>query len=333
MNELGVVIIGRNEGERLQRCIRSIVGKAADIVYVDSGSSDDSVAFARSLGVHVVTLDMARPFTAARARNAGFERLLEIRPDLPFVFFADGDCEIVDGFIETALAWLEGHPEFVLVAGRRAERHPEASIYNRLCDLEWNTPVGEAVTCGGESIVRCGIFRRVGMFNPAMIAGEEPELCVRLRKAGGRIQRLDADMSLHDAAMDRFGQWWKRAERAGHAYAEGMARHGGRPWRHNVREVRSILFWAVAVPLVIIAGVIGMLWSPWPGFGAVGAALLLPVLWWRIYRYRRGRGDPASDCRVYATFVVLGKWPECKGILSFWLHRILGRRRALIEYK
>src|SRR5215475_7559873 len=77
----GVVAIGRNEGDRLVRCLRSLT-KASKIIYVDSGSSDNSVREARSLGADVVELDPTTPFTAARARNAGFERLRQLAPDL-----------------------------------------------------------------------------------------------------------------------------------------------------------------------------------------------------------------------------------------------------------
>ena len=47
MKDLGIVIIGRNEGDRLIRCIAS-VGDEALVIYVDSGSTDESVAAARS---------------------------------------------------------------------------------------------------------------------------------------------------------------------------------------------------------------------------------------------------------------------------------------------
>src|SRR4051812_26981123 len=96
---VGVVAIGRNEGERLRRCIDGLVGRGVSIVYVDSGSTDDSNAMARSREVEVVELDMSRPFTAARARNAGFERLSRINPGVRFVQFLDGDCEIADGWL------------------------------------------------------------------------------------------------------------------------------------------------------------------------------------------------------------------------------------------
>src|SRR5579872_4333993 len=92
---LGVVVIGRNEGERLRRCLGSLLDSTRSIVYVDSGSSDGSVAMSRSLGVEVVDLDMRTAFTAARARNEGFWHLVRVRPDLEYVFFVDGDCEVL----------------------------------------------------------------------------------------------------------------------------------------------------------------------------------------------------------------------------------------------
>ncbi len=69
--DVGVVVIGRNEGERLVRSLESVVGKAAAVVYVDSASSDQSVANARRIGADVVELDRSEPFTAARAECRG----------------------------------------------------------------------------------------------------------------------------------------------------------------------------------------------------------------------------------------------------------------------
>ena len=74
--ELGVVVIGRNEGQRLARCLQSQAERTDSVVYVDSGSTDGSVALAQSLGVQVLALDPRTPFTAARARNEGFAALL-----------------------------------------------------------------------------------------------------------------------------------------------------------------------------------------------------------------------------------------------------------------
>jgi glycosyltransferase involved in cell wall biosynthesis len=204
LQSIGIVVIGRNEGNRLKKCLLSVIGEAEIVVYVDSGSTDNSVALAKSLDVHVVELDLSIPFTAARARNKGFEYLLQVKPEVEFVQFVDGDCRIVDGWLERAINELNAQPEVVVVCGRCREEFPNNSIYNRLCDIEWDTPVGEAKACGGNSMMRVTALKKVGGFNPTLIAGEEPELCVRLRQAGGKILRIDAEMTVVEAGNS---QW------------------------------------------------------------------------------------------------------------------------------
>ena len=321
-SRIGIVAIGRNEGERLRRCLASVLGRAGKIVYVDSGSTDDSVAMARSMGVEVVELDMRQPFTAARARNAGFERVA----DCVYVQFVDGDCEIVAGWIERAVQQLEENLHWAIICGRRREQHRDVSIYNSLCDIEWDTPVGEARACGGDAMVRVAAFQQVGGYNPDVIAGEEPELCVRLRQAGWTIHRLGVEMTLHDAAITHFGQWWKRNVRAGHACAEGAAMHG-RNTGHCVHETRSNWFWGLILP--ILAGVL-----TWP---TCGLSLVLlagyVVLACRIRRGALRRGMSRADANLYARFTTLGKFAQAWGQLKYLLGRLRGRRSTLIEYK
>jgi GT2 family glycosyltransferase len=228
LNDLGVVAIGRNEGERLRRCLRSLDGRGVPFVYVDSGSNDGSVGLARSMGSEVVELDMSRPFSAARARNAGYERLKAIAPGVRHVMFLDGDCEVADGWLDRARAELEARPEAAVVCGRRRELFPEQSIYNRLADLEWDTPIGEAIACGGDSVIRLEAFEAVGGFDPTAAAGEEPELCQRLRRAGWTVWRVDAEMTRHDLAMTRFRQWWRRHYRSGYNGLDILTRFPGK---------------------------------------------------------------------------------------------------------
>ncbi len=337
-NAVGVVVIGRNEGERLKRCLRSLIGQGAGpIVYVDSGSSDDSVAFARSLGVFVVNLDTSIPFTMARGRNAGFDELSRRFPALRWVQFVDGDCEVREGWIARAREAILARPDVAAVCGRRRERHPEASIYNRLADMEWNAPTGEVEECGGDVLFRCPVFLEVGGFNPRMIAGEEPELCVRVRAKGHKVVRIDAEMTLHDAAMLRFSQWWTRAVRGGHSYAEGMALHGLGPSRHNVRRALSALTYGVALPGLFCGALVFA--ASGIGFGplSVSVLALVPAAYARAalgaYRERRRQGDPASHAALYAGFCMLGKLPESIGIGTYWLNRLRGRYSGLMEYK
>lgn len=324
---VGAVAIGRNEGERLVRCLRALVDRVETVVYVDSGSTDGSVDTARALGAEVVELDTAVPFTAARARNAGLRRLLEVQPDAVFIQFVDGDCEVVDGWIEQGRDYLAGQADVAVVSGRRRERHPEATIYNRLIDMEWDTPIGEVNACHGDAMMRVPLLRQLGGFRDDLIAGEEPELCVRIRAAGWRIMRLDFEMTRHDAAMTRFAQWWRRNVRAGHAYAEGAALHGDGPDRHGVRERRSNWIWGLVVPLAALLPI-------WPTRGLSLLLLLVyPLQVLRVAYGRRRQGDTTRASLAYGFFCVLGKFPQMIGQVKYATDQLRRRPSTLIEYK
>jgi len=324
---IGAVVIGRNEGERLRRCLASLAGRSALIVYVDSGSTDGSVENAQRWGATVCELDPKRRFTAARARNAGLARLLDAAPDTDFVQFVDGDCEVAAGWLERAQRDISSDPSVGVVCGRRRERSPTTSIYNRLCDIEWNTPIGVATACGGDALMRVRAVRETGGYDPDLIAGEEPDLCLRMRRRGWKILRVDAEMTLHDAAMTRFGQWWRRMVRAGHAFAEGSARHGRGPERHWVRETRSNWAWGLVLPVAAV----GLA----PATGGASLLLLLGygVLATRIYRNSRRRGLPVDEARLFAAFCAISKVPQALGQARYWINRSGGRPSGLIEYK
>jgi GT2 family glycosyltransferase len=324
---IGAVAIGRNEGERLRRCLASLIGRVASLVYVDSGSTDGSVALAQQIGAIVVQIDPGVPFTAARARNLGFAKLLETTPEIGLVQFVDGDCEVAPGWWARATAEMVSGPQLAVVCGRRRERFPEASIYNRLCDLEWDTPIGYADTCGGDALMRVAPFREVGGYNADLIAGEEPDLCLRLRQRGWKIFRVDAEMTLHDAAIKRFGQWWRRTLRGGYAYAEGAARHRGERERFWVRETRSVWFWGLGVPVVGLG-----LAAPTGGLSLIlfgGYA----VLAFRVHGSARRRGLSSHDASLYAASCVIGKLPQALGQMLYWTKRLTGKRAGIIEYK
>jgi GT2 family glycosyltransferase len=327
MSLLGIVTIGRNEGERLRRCLTSIVGRGLPAVYVDSNSTDGSAQLARSMGAEVVELDPSRPISVPRARNAGFERLSQIDPDIRYVQFIDGDCEMVDGWLEKGLRVHEERPEVGLVTGRRRERHPERSRYNRLADLEWDMPIGEIEGSHGDVMIRVEAFRQIGGFDEAVLVSEDYELCLRLRKQGWVLLRIDAEMTLHDMAMTRFGQWWRRTVRSGYGYADGRYLHGRSPQRLYVREVRSIVLWAMVLPLLVL----GFAWS------TRGASLALlagyPVLCWRVWSYGRKRVWTPASARLYAFWTVLAKFPMAVGLLVFWFRLIARRPKRIIEYK
>ena len=332
---VAVVIIGRNEGARLQRCLRSIPAEVP-AVYVDSGSTDDSVAFARSNGVAVLSLDMSIGFTAARARNVGWRHIV-VDPalDAEFIQFVDGDCELDADWIDKALAAMQAEPGVAAVFGRRRERFPGRSIYNRMCDDEWNVPVGIVAACGGDALFRVAALKAANGYSDDLIAGEEPDLCLRLARLDWFVRRIDGEMTLHDANILRFGSWWQRAKRGGFAYAAHVLRHGQRSdpqWR---RQLKSILFWGFVWPVAGIGlACLGALWQPLAGallLAALAASYAVQV--GRIAARKHRAGFDRRFSLRYGALIVIGKFAEFSGALKCWTNHLLHRQHRLIEYK
>ena len=234
---VSVVVIGRNEGERLARCLHSVAqahwnGNSYELIYVDSRSTDTSVAKARALGAQVLVLDDARP-CAAKARNLGWRAAQG-----QYVLFLDGDTELHAEFVQRALLMLS---DLRLCAawGHRRESKPQQSFYTKVLDLDWIYTTGRTLYFGGDVLVRREALAQVDGFDPSLKAGEEPELCARLRALGWEIEHIDAPMTLHDLAVNSFRAYWLRAYRSGIAYAEVAQRmrlRGDVLWQHESRR-------------------------------------------------------------------------------------------------
>lgn len=335
-SDVGAVVIGRNEGIRLQRCLRSLRAVIDHVVYVDSGSTDDSLAIAAECGVESISLDTSTTFSAGRARNVGFSRLMALHPELTAVQFVDGDCELVPNWIKVGLTALTERVEVAVVCGRRRERSPEHSLFNRLIDFEWETPIGESSASGGDFMIRAKCFQAVGGFNTQVVAGEEPELGFRLRQDGWKILRIDHEMTLHDAALTRFSSWWRRERRGGYGGLDVSFRTAADTQSYFARHIRSTWFWSVGwlcilcLMLVISGGVAG-----------AAGMIIAGILWMtatviQVARiashYRRPQVSVLDSFRL-ATLTLLSKWPQMLGQMAWFRDRWLGRHPRLIEYK
>jgi GT2 family glycosyltransferase len=328
-SRMAAVVIGRNEGERLEPSLRSVQSAGLPLVYVDSGSTDGSPTVARQLNVPVVELDPRRPFSAARGRNEGLDEALRHWPHIDHVLFLDGDCVLDPLFPAAATATFKQHPDCAIVTGHLSERHPEVSIYNRLCAIEWRSPAGRIENMnalGGIMAARISAFREVAGFNEEAIAGEEPDLGVRLGLAGFSIIKIDEAMATHDAQMLSFGQWWTRAVRGGHALAHRHARHGRTRFRDGRRELTSDLFWGLALPALVL-----VLFWPTRGLSLVLLGGYV-VLGWRVYRHYRRNGLSGSDALLVTRFVIYSKFAHLIGIARYYYNRLRGRFE-IIEYK
>ena len=319
----GIVVIGRNEGDRLKQCLSNLPSTSLT-VYVDSGSTDGSEAFARMCGAEVIELSKSTRFTAARARNAGYKKLLEICPELQFVQFIDGDCELVPQWLERAGSFLTAHEQVGAVFGRRRERYPTRSVYNQLCDWEWDGPVGEGASFGGDVMIRASALTSSGGYREDVIAGEDTELCLRLRAAHWPTWRLSAEMTLHDAAITTFGQWWRRSVRCGYAFAQGAHLHGSSPDRHFVWESRRARMWGIWIPVFCLGAFLAM--GPW----GLATCAIYPLQ--VIRQFCRGHGS-VVDRLTLSFFQVIGRFPEGWGQIKFFYDCLTARPAQIIEYK
>lgn len=328
--DVSVVVIGRNEGQRLVDCLRSV--HAADwadlrheLIYVDSGSTDGSPAQAAALGAHVIRVQPLRP-SAALGRNAGWRAARA-----PVVLFLDGDTLLNPRFVSTALQVLQANPERAAVWGHRRERHPEHSVFNRVLDLDWVYPAGDSDFCGGDALFSRAALAEVGGFNDTLIAGEEPELCARLRQRGWRIRHIDHPMTLHDLAMTRWQQYWLRAERAGHAYAEVSHRlaHTATPlW---TKENKRNRLHSLALLLFIFVFALSMVLGAWWASAAL-VGLALAGVGRTAWRARWKGGSPLT-LWLYAVHAHAQQIPISWGQLQWAKACRQGSARALIDYK
>ena len=320
---VAAVAIGRNEGERLRRCLTSMKGQVDRVVYVDSGSHDGSVALAREMGAEVVELDRSAPFTAARGRNAGFAALQATGlPD--YVQFVDGDCSVVPGWIAAARAELDRDAGLGIVTGWRSEIDRDASVYNQMCDVEWDRPAGEILSCGGDMMVRASAFQAVGGFNPAIIASEDEEFCIRVRGAGFAARRLPLPMTRHDANILHFREWWRRNVRSGHGFAEV----GGMHQSHFVAERRRVWFYGAVLPLLLISAFIVDI-----EIEILLICIVFTLSWWRTAQGLMRNGQPPAEARHHAVYYTIAKLPNLQGMLFYYYRRARGQAAELIEYK
>jgi len=315
---IGVVVIGRNEGDRLPSTVRAARAGGAPVVYADSGSTDGSVERARAEGAVVVAITEP-PFTAARGRNEGLRRLRESHARIEYAQFVDGDTTLHPEWLARAAAVLDSEPSVAAVCGHLLERDAERSVFRRLMQIDWIGPVGEIAACGGNAMYRLSAFERAGGFRASLEVGEELDLCGRLTSAGGRVLRVDAPMGVHDSGIETFAAWWRRSVRVGRGYAtlldDPVSQHVGRA----ARAVRSSLIWGAVLPCSFVAGAVGALFVPWIAALPVAVACLYAAQFLHVRAGAVSRGLAGGDAALYSLSCTVSKFAYA---LAWLRHRV-----------
>jgi glycosyltransferase involved in cell wall biosynthesis len=327
---VSVVVIGRNEGERLLHCLRSVFAMtrpnfALEVIYVDSGSTDGSIALAKAEGAQTIALTPERP-SAALGRNAGWQAARG-----SIILFLDGDTVLHPEFVASSLPEFSG-PSLAAVWGHRRELHPERSIFNRTLDLDWIYAPGVTPYCGGDALFRRSVLAQTNGFDPTLIAGEEPELCRRIVALGFYILHVDRPMTRHDLAITRWSQYWKRCTRAGHAFAEVSERFRNTEqpfWSGEAARNRNR---SLAITLGLIAAIAGAIFLksllPLAAYCFVFALICIRSTWKAAWKT-----DDRIVLLMYGVHSHIQQIPIYFGQLQYKWSRWRGERLILFEYK
>lgn len=329
--QIDCVVIGVNAQATLKRCLTSILtcdypAELLTIIYVDGGSSDNSISIAKSLpGVQTVSLTPDYP-SPGLGRNAGWKS-----GTAPLVQFLDSDTVMDKNWLSISIT--EMLPDIAAVAGLRKEMHPEKSVYNWIGSLEWNGKPGDAESFGGDVLIRRQVLEETGGYDEELVGGEDPELSLRIRSAGWRIRQLQIDMTRHDLAMTRFSQYWKRTYRSGYGFAAVIDRTAGMKTVFWQKELRRIILRGGGFVGFSFLAFLALVLFPATPYGIATALLLMSsglflLIYPRLLRvdyFMRDKELTREQAQVYAwhcSFVVL---PDILGVARFHLGKFCNR--------
>ncbi len=325
--DIDCVIIGINTEKTIEVCIRHLLDSrytrgAIRLYYVDGGSTDHSIDKARAFtGVNVIALHPKHP-TPGLGRNAGWRAGTS-----PLVQFLDSDAMVDPCWLDRAADALMENKKIGAVRGNRYERHPRASVFNWIGDLEWNGAPGICDAFGGDVMIRRPILEETHGYDEELVAGEDPELSLRIRKKGWQILQLDLPMCGHDLAMMHLSQYWKRGHRTGYGYAAVTTRWGVSTGGFWLRElfricVRGGGFAGFTLAGILLGGVVHPLFLTllFPGLVLLFYPFLFRVPWFMAHKQLKR--EPAMVYALHCSLVVI---PQFFGVKRFFWGKLFNR--------
>ena len=178
-----VIIPAKNEEKNIERCIRSIYGSinngVVEVIVVDNGSRDKTVAVAKSNGAKVLVDE--------KANVSGLRNLGAVNSSYPILAFIDADCEAIPGWLDNGASVLRDVSigvtgEFPLVPEKKAS-WIEKTLYGT--PAQKSRVVNYIGSCN--MLMRREVFELVGGFNDQALTGEDTIFCHEVRSLGLKI--------------------------------------------------------------------------------------------------------------------------------------------------
>lgn len=283
---LTVIVKALNEERRIGACLQAalaaVQGLDAEVLLVDSLSTDRTVELARRHPVRIVQFDRAADRGCGAAVELGWRHARG-----EFVYLLDADMLLQPGFPARALAWLQAHPQVAAVSGNLVDTAQRTlADQQRLRAAAALTAPRDVDELGGGGLYRRSAVEQAGYLGHRSLAAyEEAELGVRLRALGWRLVRLPEVAVLHEGHAESDWQMLVRLWRNGRAKSGAVFIKSawGRPWFTLVlRKLWHIL----AVPLahvLALAVALGAAWLYAEADAGGGAALRAGMAGWAAF--------------------------------------------------
>ena len=331
--EIGFIVSGDGD---LESTARAVSGKLPGAKIVCVTTTEAETAHEDDDAYEVVNL-RDRHATLGRVRNAGYRRLKKILPGMSFVHFVEPELAFYDEWFDNAVRFFDRRPEVAAVEGRVTVSSDRATRLSDLWELSRDDDAGERVAIGDTFLVRTDAFEAAGGFRGDVPGVETADLCIRLRKRGAHVWRVDADMGDRAPQVRTVGQWFASSTRNGANYALGAGLHGAAPERFRVTEQARALIWGALFPVFVFAAAalcasmaFFMRGSLTPLFAAAGVVAIGAMAYaLKIVAIAFRRGIFSLKSWQYAMLVSLGHFSEAAGVFGAWL-RFRGRRRRRV---
>lgn len=259
---VSVVIKALNEEKRIAKAIETALAAVAtiggEVILADSCSSDKTVEIASRYPITITQLANPQERCCGIGPQLGFQE-----SSGEFVYILDGDMEMLDGFLEQAVAYMDTHPDVGGVGGLVVEKNTDSMEYKaRMERASGHMQPGPVDRLDMGGLYRRTAIEQVGYFsNRNLHAYEEYDLGVRMRSKGWRLVRLAANSVNHyghDApAYQLLLRRWKTGYICG--LGEVIRAAAGKPHFSvvlgEVRELRiyvmTLLWWLVLIGIAL----------------------------------------------------------------------------------
>lgn len=196
--DISVCVIGRNEAHNLPACAAALAalasaGLAMEAIFIDSASSDASVAVAKANFGVVVELAASAELNAGAARAVG-----TLKARGTWVLYLDGDMQLAPDFIPHLLELVRGERDADGLAGRTLNVYPDGS--SDAIVFAGNKAGQPCRAFGGAVLLRRETVLDVGNWAPNLYANEEAELYSRLLARAARVLWTESLMVRHVTA-------------------------------------------------------------------------------------------------------------------------------------